>query len=68
MGCCPVWSADVEVLLRVEINLSKSPDDAGDSPVFLSPRDCMAYLSNVVSQRSDLTSNNEDFNAYIINI
>lgn len=48
-----VRSADAELLLQVGINLSKSPGDADDSPVFLTSK--LGYFSKLTSRR--LTSN-----------
>lgn len=42
-----------EVLLLAEVNLSKNPRDAGDSPMFLSPIDSVAYLPSAASQWSE---------------
>lgn len=39
MGCCPIRSVSVEVLLLPRINLYKDPSNVGDLPTFLSSRD-----------------------------
>lgn len=45
--------ANAEVSLPTGVNLSKNPDNTGDSPVLLSSCDSLAYLSNITSQRSE---------------
>lgn len=45
-------SANTEILLVARANLFRSPGEADDSPIILSPRDSLVYLSSVISQRS----------------
>lgn len=47
------WGASTEVLLPVGVRLSKNPDDGGNLPILLSPKDSLAYLSDGASVTSN---------------
>lgn len=53
VGCYLSQSAKAEVLPSRGVDLSKDPDDTGDSHVFLSPRDTLEYLSCTTSLNSN---------------
>lgn len=50
MSFCSFRSGDAEILLPAEVNLFKNLADAGDSLIYLSPRDFLVYLVRQASK------------------
>lgn len=60
MACCSIRNVDANVLFPAGVNLSKSPGDVGDSPLFLSSRDSVAYCPMLQANGANLTNIGEN--------